>query len=78
MTRSIWFKCFSGARAPAAAVLEELARLEVVAHPDKSKAQEDDCCIAAVSQVDPTVIAEVEKPRSRPMSWCCQLRKRQY
>jgi transcriptional regulator with GAF, ATPase, and Fis domain len=61
VTRSIWFKCVSGTAALAAAVTDELARLGLVVHLDKSRFQDGDCCIAAVSKVDAKVIAEIEK-----------------
>jgi transcriptional regulator with GAF, ATPase, and Fis domain len=61
VTRSIWFKCLSGKAALAAAVTDELARLGLVVHLDKSRFQDGDCCIAAVSEVDAKVIAEIEK-----------------
>ena len=44
-----------------AAVAKELVRLGFIVHLDKAESQEGDYCIAAISVVDATVIAELEK-----------------
>src|SRR5215510_307 len=61
MTRSIWFKCFSATAPPTATVAKELARLGFAVHPDNSKSREGDCCVAAISEVDAKVVAEIEQ-----------------
>jgi len=60
-TRSIWFKCFSATAPPTATVAKELARLGFAVHPDNSKSREGDCCVAAISEVDAKVVAEIEQ-----------------
>jgi transcriptional regulator with GAF, ATPase, and Fis domain len=61
VTLSIWFKNFSGEAALNAAVTKRLAHLGLAVRLDGSILHDGDCCIAAVSTVDATVIATLEK-----------------
>jgi len=61
MTRSIWFKCFSATVSPVATLAKELARLGFAVHLDKSGPRENDCCVAAVSELDAQLLAEIEQ-----------------
>ncbi|MET4213322.1 sigma 54-interacting transcriptional regulator [Bradyrhizobium sp. LA2.1] len=61
MTLSIWFKSFSGEAAVATAVTKRLAHFGLTVRSDESFFHDGDCCLAAVSAVDATVIADLEK-----------------
>jgi transcriptional regulator with GAF, ATPase, and Fis domain len=58
---SVWFKSFSGEAARATAVSKRLAHFGLAVRLDESIVQDGDCCLAAVSAVDATVIANLEQ-----------------
>jgi transcriptional regulator with GAF, ATPase, and Fis domain len=60
MALSIWLKYFCGETTRAAAVSQQLTRLGLVVHLDKSDIQDGGCCIAAISAADAKVVAEIE------------------
>lgn len=61
MTRSILLKCFSALTVPVAALSNEFEHLGLAAHGEKTSVQDGDCCVAMVSEVDPMVVAKIEK-----------------
>ncbi len=61
MTRSILLKCFSAQAVPIAALSNEFEHLGLAAHEEKTSVQDSDCCVAIVSEVDPTILAKIEK-----------------
>ena len=61
MTLSIWFTNFSGEAAVATAVSKRLAHFGLTVQSDESVFHDGDCCLAAVSAVDASVIADLEK-----------------
>jgi transcriptional regulator with GAF, ATPase, and Fis domain len=61
VTRSILLKCFSALTVPVAALSNEFEHLGLAAHGEKTSVQDGDCCVAMVSEVDPMVVAKIEK-----------------
>jgi transcriptional regulator with GAF, ATPase, and Fis domain len=61
VTLSIWFKNFSGGAAVATAACKRLAHFGLTVRLDESISHDTDCCLAAVSAVDATVIASLER-----------------
>jgi transcriptional regulator with GAF, ATPase, and Fis domain len=61
VTRSILLKCFSALTVPVAALSNELEHLGLAAQGEKTSVQDGDCCVAMVSEVDPAVVAKIEK-----------------
>jgi transcriptional regulator with GAF, ATPase, and Fis domain len=61
VTLSIWFKSFCREAALTAAATKSFAHLGLAVRLDESNLHDGDCCLAAVSVVDATVIANLEK-----------------